>query len=108
MRRALWSGAALALGILVVAGCTPVLPAPTGPDAVRARATWPDASLAELSRGRDLLRSHCAACHQVPAPRSHAAVAWPGLVDKMAERAHLNDEERELIVRYLVTMASAP
>lgn len=49
-----------------------------------------------------LYRSRCAACHRLYAPGERDASAWPGILARMAPRAHLSTEQHEQLERYLV------
>jgi hypothetical protein len=82
----------LLLSLVACAPRTP--PAATAGDANRA-----NVELAELSQGRTLLIQKCgSSCHTT-------VMEWPGKLDEMADRAHLEPRQRALIEKYLVTMA---
>jgi hypothetical protein len=89
----------LLLSLVACAPRTP--PAATAGDANRA-----NVELAELSQGRTLLIQKCgSSCHTTPMPADHTVMEWPGKLDEMADRAHLEPRQRALIEKYLVTMA---
>jgi hypothetical protein len=90
----------LLIGVLLLAGCA-TLPRPTLADATAAGVT-----LAELERGHDATIERCSSCHLTPSPRDHTPAEWPALVDRMATNAHLSGNERDDIVRYLITVRS--
>jgi cytochrome c5 len=81
------------------------LPAVTPADADRAQQRWPEMTAAQLDRGRTLYAARCSNCHQPVQPSDVPAPEWPGHVDEMRERAHLDDGEATLVKRYLITMA---
>ena len=97
----------IALCVLAAACATVQIPRPTEEDARRAAAARPGTSVAELDRGRALYVSRCASCHRLRDPRSERAESWPERVDEMRKRARLNAEEADLLVLYLMTMASS-
>jgi cytochrome c5 len=104
MRRA----SVLLLLIVSAAACARVvMPRPTTADAVRAESRWPGTSLADLEHGRSLYLNRCTACHQPVSPGAVPPDEWPMHVNEMRERAHLDAEEADVVIRYLVTMASA-
>lgn len=80
-------------------------PAPTTTDVDRARTDFPDVTLEDLEKGRELYLAKCGACHRLKEPTELTASAWPRAVENMADEAHLGDDERDAIVRYLVTMS---
>jgi len=82
-------------------------PIVTDADAARARTRWPTITRDDLNRGRAIYVGHCGNCHLVPKPTDHTAEDWPGHVSAMSERAGLTDDEEQLVVRYVVTMASS-
>jgi cytochrome c5 len=99
--------AVLLAAALLATGCaTTALPRPTEANAQAAQARWPDASLAELDKGRSIYLAKCSACHDPERPQAHAAAEWPGLVAKMRDRAGLDDDEARLVERYVVTLAT--
>ncbi len=100
--------AALAGGLALAAAACVALPHPSPADAVRAQARWPTASATSLEEGRTTFVRRCAGCHRLPLPRHHTATDWPRLLTEMGRRAKLLPPERELIERFLVTLADRP
>lgn len=49
-----------------------------------------------------LYRSRCAACHRLYAPGERSAAEWPGILERMAPRAHLSSGQRAELEKYLV------
>lgn len=96
--------ALVAAAFAVVLGCA-TLAQPTPVDAAWAAARWPDASEDELRRGRALYVKRCAGCHAVRLPERYPSSTWEQHVDEMATRAELPAAERELMLRYLLTMS---
>jgi cytochrome c5 len=95
--------------LALVAGCgSSVLPRPTSADSQWAAARWPGTDTAALAQGRDLYVRKCAGCHTLYAPAAVVNEQWPANFNEMADRAKLQDEQRVLIERYLVTVTRAP
>lgn len=95
---------ALLFGVagVVLAGCTGhPLPVATAGDAARA-----GVQLADLEQGRSLVVAKCGGCHRTPLPTEHRSDEWPHMIDEMAKRSNVDGSQRELMARYLVTMAS--
>jgi hypothetical protein len=104
LRAALIAAAGLGLGLGVLGACMSTgLPVATASDAARAQV-----GLAELQRGRSLVAIKCGGCHKAPLPNEQPAANWPGELDAMTVRSHIDAEQRRLIESYLVTMATRP
>ena len=85
-------------------GCqSSISPAPMTHEVIRAgaRAHVEERTLRE---GRALFVSRCIECHTLPLVSRYDAVAWPWLVDDMAERASLKPAEREALVAYILAV----
>jgi mono/diheme cytochrome c family protein len=93
------------VAIVTLVACAAPLPRPTDTDVLRAASQRPETTLADLERGRTLYVSRCGSCHQPYPPDRLVATAWPAQVDKMARRAQLGRDERDLISRYLVALS---
>jgi hypothetical protein len=92
--------------LVFVLACTKPIAHPTTADVTRAAATRPQTTIEELEHGRTLYVQRCGNCHEAYQPNAYASDAWPKQVDEMAERAKLAASDRELVVLFLVTMAS--
>jgi len=58
-----------------------------------------------MTEGEHIYRRRCAACHRLYAPPEYAPGCWLKLVDAMAARSHLRDEERPALIDYLSAAA---
>ncbi len=94
--------------LVVFWACSPGLPQPDARDASRAQTRWPDSSLDELGRGRELYVKSCSGCHALKAPTAVDPAQWDAKVSKMRKRhgVKITDEEADVIVRYLWTVAT--
>jgi hypothetical protein len=54
------------------------------------------------------VRTRCIDCHSLPPVAKYSAEQWPGLVSKMAGRAHLKPAQRDTIVVYLLAARAQP
>jgi cytochrome c5 len=97
---------ALGLGTGLVA-CAPSAPKVTPVHATWASAQWPGTTSADLERGRTVFVAKCSGCHLPPAPDSLTPAQWPAQIAEMSERANLVADERTLIERYVIAVASA-
>lgn len=86
---------------------------PTQADADRAKAKYPDITVADLSEGKMLYEEKCTTCHGLYKPSSHTAQAWNSIVPEMTRKANknttkINPAQEKLILQYLVTMGELP
>lgn len=87
----------LAFGILLgLAGCTASLYIPTDEDALMSTARE------ELLKGRELYVQKCGSCHALRLPESHTVSEWQQKLQEMAPRAHLSDQEQDLIWKFIL------
>ncbi len=87
----------LTFGILLsLAGCRASLYVPTDEDA------GPGAAREELLKGRELYVQRCGSCHTLRLPESYTAPEWLQKLQEMAPRAHLSDQERNLISKFIL------
>lgn len=87
-----------------VIGCA-TLAQPTTVDAAWAAEQWPGTTQADLARGRSLYVKRCAGCHALRQPERYPSSTWQHHVDEMAKRSALVSDERDLLLRFLVTMS---
>lgn len=106
-RRLAWT-AALIAGAALAGACSGGIPHADPAAVTRARVRWPEITTAELELGRDRYVARCSGCHALHRPSEQSPRAWKELVEKMAPRAKLSGEDRELIRRYLTVMSVAP
>jgi mono/diheme cytochrome c family protein len=88
---------------LFVVGCAvgPEAGRPDAADARRAAARWPGTTVDDLEHGRAVYVARCSGCHALPEPSAKAPEQWPTVLGEMAARAHLSDEDRDFVTRYL-------
>lgn len=100
--------ASLVISSLAVA-CAGKLPPPATPADVQwAQGQWPTVVAGDLEAGRQVLLTKCEDCHRPPLPEEHAPAAWPGYLDEMAPRAKLTAEDRNVLEKYVLTLARKP
>jgi hypothetical protein len=61
-----------------------------------------DVNAPSLTEGRNLFVSRCIDCHSLPPISKFSSERWPGLVEKMSGRAHLQPMQRDAIVAYIL------
>lgn len=93
---------------LVVSGCAAPLAHATAADAARAEEQWPGTTVESLEAGRRLMTFRCTGCHGMKLPEKFSAAKWPKLLVDMQKEAKLKPEEKELIERFILTIATRP
>ena len=101
---------------LILASCAAsqvMMPSQT--DVNRVSAKYPNYTLAELNQGKALYEKNCGNCHGLKKPTSRDEAQWNHIVPEMVEKANkkagkeeITAKDQELIIKYLVTMGSAP
>lgn len=106
-RRRSLRGAALVaavLGVAAAVGCASAIPHATTTQADWASAQWPGTTTESLADARSLYVAKCAGCHSLYPPQRVVSGDFPANLEEMAARAELDDTQRELITRYLLTV----
>jgi len=68
----------------------------------RSKQSWPEASQDKLEKGRSTFAAKCHQCHALPKPTAKTAAEWPAQVEKMGKLAELTDEQKQLVLHYLL------
>lgn len=61
----------------------------------------------EDSEGKSVFREKCGKCHRYKLPETHTASSWPGIVDKMARKAKLSDDQKAAVLAFVTKHAKA-
>jgi cytochrome c5 len=100
---------------VALTACSVKLAAPEQSDVDRVIAKYPDYDLTELKEGKALFQETCNRCHQLKNPRSKDESKWNEIVPIMIKKLNkkkgkevIDGNQQEKILRYLVTMSSAP
>ena len=97
---------AAALASLTLAACAPMLIRPSEREALWAATHYPGTTLRELEAGRAVYVSRCAGCHNLHLPGEFPPERWATLVGDMAKDVHLDDAERDLVLRFLASASA--
>jgi hypothetical protein len=91
-------------------GCYPKAgppPAMLSQSSVAAASTrWPGVTAGALAAGHDLFLAKCNGCHDYPDLAAIAEERWPGILDKMAQKSHLDAGERDEVLHYVLAARS--
>jgi cytochrome c5 len=104
------------LFLTVLTACGTVkLAAPQQSDVNRVSAKYPGYNLAELNDGKTLFQQTCDRCHRLKNPTSRDENKWSEIVPKMIGKLNkkegktvIDPQQQESILKYLITMSSAP
>jgi cytochrome c5 len=92
--------------IIAVASLTAVLLASCMPKA--STATAPTGSAvstgAQIAQGKTIFENSCGRCHKLPDPAAHTSVQWVGIMNSMAPKAKLTDEQHQWVYDYIVSV----
>ncbi len=115
--------------VLLVVACTAILVAcgtaknsggakvesmPSQADVERVKDKFPGYTLTDLNEGKKLFEANCALCHGLKKPASRTEEEWKTIVPRMVKKVNakngntLDASGEEKILRYVVTMGSAP
>jgi len=101
--------------ITAATACSVKLIAPAQSDIDRVHDKYPGYSLSELNEGKALFEQTCNRCHRLKNPASRDEDGWKKIVPVMIKRLDkkegkqvIDDRQQESILRYLITMSSAP
>ncbi len=81
---------------------------PTQTDVDRGKQKYPDLTLSELNLGKALFETKCGKCHSLERPFKVSVADVQKIMPKMAKKAGLPKESSDLVLKYIITMRSAP
>ncbi len=86
-----------ACAVVFTASCTPK-PIVTQANTISAE---------NLQQGKTIFENSCARCHDLPNPTAYTSVEWVGIMNSMAPKAKLTDEQHELTYNYVSSLRKA-
>jgi len=72
-----------------------------------AQKRWPDATIESLRAGQDIYNNQCTKCHDAKDINDYSEDEWLPLIDKMSRKAHLDDSDKEIVRRYILSVREA-
>jgi cytochrome c2 len=88
-------GALSAFIILTAASCTPKVNVVNEPL---------KSTAAEIAQGKTIFENACKRCHDLPEPTKYTSVQWVGIMNSMAPKARLNEEQHRWVYDYVVSV----
>lgn len=82
---------------VLLVSCTPKASTATTPVASTSTA-------AQIAQGKSIFENSCGRCHKLPDPASHTPVQWVGIMNWMAPKAKLTDEQHQWVYDYIVSV----
>ena len=58
---------------------------------------------AHLAQGAAIFTESCQNCHELPKPNEHNEQQWSKIMDRMAPKAKLTDEQKQLVFQYVIS-----
>jgi len=58
----------------------------------------------QLAQGKVIYENSCGTCHELPNPTDFTSVEWVGIMNAMAPKAKLNDDQHQLVYDYAVSV----
>lgn len=98
---------AIALFVIVfLVSCTPkTIPVKETSSTISQTSTVATApSLDKLEQGKTIYDNSCGTCHDLPNPTDFTSVEWIGIMNSMAPKAKLTDEQHQLVYDYVVSV----
>jgi hypothetical protein len=90
--------------IFLLAACSASLLLPTEQDLTHFPGGKDSVDLASIQQGYKLYVNKCSNCHYLYRPITYSAAKWKMQVEEMAVKAKITDEQKELILNYILTM----
>ena len=90
--------------LLVLVGCITAIPIITENQYKIISNRWPGTTIQELHTGRQLYIDRCAGCHSLHEPSALTDEEWRKALDKMQLKANLTIAEKELVLKYLLSV----
>lgn len=85
------------LAALLFASCTPKAVATTTAPAAATSTSE------QLAQGKTIFENSCKKCHGLPKPDDFTSVEWVGIMNSMAPKARLTDEQHQWVYDYIVS-----
>ncbi|MBL7911333.1 MAG: hypothetical protein JNJ41_09795 [Bacteroidia bacterium] len=64
----------------------------------------PGTTLEQLTKGHSIYTGECSSCHRVFSVYDYTQEAWPGIIDRMALKAGITNDQKDALSRYIFSM----
>ena len=100
----------LSISVVLVAlltSCTPKTTPAVVPNTSEKPAISADTkanSVERIALGKTIYDNSCGKCHDLPNPTAHSAQDWVGIMNWMAPKANLNEDQKQMAYDYVVSV----
>ncbi|KQT22137.1 cytochrome C [Chryseobacterium sp. Leaf404] len=84
---------------LLITSCTPKSTAVATADTPAVKVSTAE----QIAQGKTIFENSCKKCHGLPKPDEFTSVQWVGIMNSMAPKARLNDEQHQWVYDYIVS-----
>lgn len=64
----------------------------------------PGTTLEQLTKGHSIYTGECSGCHRVFSVYDYTQEAWPGIIDRMAHKAGITENQKDALSKYIFSM----
>ena len=61
-------------------------------------------SAQQIAQGKTIFENSCGKCHKLPDPTAHSAADWVGIMNRMAPKSKLTEEQHQWVYDYIVSV----
>lgn len=93
--------------ITLLTSCTPKTTPPVVPNTPETPKITSDTetnSAERLALGKTIFENSCGKCHDLHKPTDYNAQDWVGIMNWMAPKANLNEEQKQMVYDYVVSV----
>lgn len=93
--------------VTILTSCTPkTTPAVVAntPETPKITADTETNSAERLALGKTIFENSCGKCHDLHKPTDYNAQDWVGIMNWMAPKANLNEEQKQMVYDYVVSV----
>ena len=93
---------------IVTVACTatkPVVPGDAQLNAIKSK--YPGVTMDKLKEGYGIFTGPCTKCHKPKNLYKRSEEELPGIIDRMAKKAKINDEQKDAVLKYVLSVKSA-
>ena len=89
----------------IMIACTASKPIiPGDPQLTAIKTKYPDATMDKLNAGYGVYTGECTKCHKPKNLYKRKEEDLPGIIDKMAKKAKITDEQKDAVLKYALSV----